>query len=458
MTFLRKKPLMIIVLIFSFLSVGIAQALQRDFASFNQSEVVTAFSLLGEVYERIKKDYVEEISNEKLVYASIRGMLNALDMHSAFYDPKEYEKMRIGIKSEFGGLGVQVTMDSSGLIKVISPYDNSPAFKAGIETGDYIHAIDGEAVFGMNINDAVDRLRGDPGTKVHLTILREGLEEPIEVDITREIISVKTTRSELFDGIGYIRTAHFTEKTVDSVKAEYQQLKKKSKNGLTGIVLDMRNNPGGLLEQAVALSDAFLEGGIIVSTKGRASESDVTYRAHPGDITDGLPIVVLINAGSASAPEIVAGALQDHKRAIILGQRSYGKGSVQTVFPLGNNKVAMKLTTALYYTPSGRSIQAEGIKPDIVVQPARIEYLNAGKKVMSEASLPKYLGKDGKLNDKSPTKAKKVGRKLEIKAEETPLYDRDFQLARALDLLKGMSIIKEVSIASSEVMLEGITE
>lgn len=440
--------------------VGTTHALQRDFSSFNQSEVVKAFTLLGEAYERIKRDYVEDVTNDRLVYASIRGMLHALDMHSVFYDPKEYEKMRMGIKSEFGGLGVQVSMEPSGLIKVIAPYDNSPAFRAGVETGDLIYAIDGETVYGMNINDAVDKLRGESGTKVHLTLLREGLDEALEVDIQREIISVQTTRSELFGTIGYIRTAHFTEKTVDAVKSEFKDLKKRSDNNLTGLILDMRNNPGGLLDQAVALSDTFLTGGVIVSTKGRAPDSNVTFRAHPGDMTDGLPMVVLINAGSASAPEIVAGALQDHKRAVIMGQKSYGKGSVQTVFPLGDNKVAMKLTTALYYTPNGRSIQAEGIHPDIVVQPAKIEYTNSGKKVMSEASLPKHLNKDGKLHikkdkdDKQVAKAKKVGRKLEIRTGEEPVYDKDFQLARAIDLLKGLEIVQHQKSTPDEVLLE----
>ena len=321
--------------------------------------------------ERIRRDYVEPVDEKTLIENAINGMLTALDPHSSYMNPKTYKDMQVQTKGEFGGLGIEVTMEN-GVIKVVSPIDDTPASKAGIQPGDLIFALDGEPVQGLTLQEAVEKMRGKVGTPIKISIRRAG-KDPFDVSLTRETIKVKSVRFRLEGGdIGYIRVTSFTEQSTSGVLDAVEKLKKEAGSKLKGFILDLRNNPGGLLDQAIAMSDAFLDKGEIVSVKARKSEDVQRWNAKPGDVAGGLPIVVLMNGGSASASEIVAGALQDHKRAIILGTRSFGKGSVQTIMQVTGGG-AIRLTTALYFTPSGRSIQKEGIKPDIEVEQAKIE-------------------------------------------------------------------------------------
>ena len=323
---------------------------------------------LGDSIEKIKTDYVEHVENKEIVESAINGILSSLDPHSSFLNAKNLEDMKIQTKGVFGGLGIEVTMEN-GFVKVISPIDDTPAYKAGIKAGDYITHLNKKSVIGLTLDEAVGKMRGPVGSKLKVTIGRTNM-EPFDITIKRDIIKITSVRSRIEKDVGYVRITTFSEQTNKSTKEAIKKLKK-NKN-LKGFVLDLRNNPGGLLEQAVYVSDLFLEKGEIVSTRGRDSENPETYKAKPGDVINGLPLVVLINGGSASASEIVAGALQDHKRAIILGTQSFGKGSVQTIIPV-NPYGALRMTTARYFTPSGRSIQKKGISPDIVVDQAKIE-------------------------------------------------------------------------------------
>ncbi|MBT5413893.1 MAG: S41 family peptidase, partial [Rhodospirillaceae bacterium] len=339
----------------------------------SSSETYRQLKLFGDVFERVRADYVEEVTDEQLIDHAISGMLANLDPHSSYLDAKSYQDMQVQTRGEFGGLGIEVTMED-GWVKVVSPIDDTPAFRAGVEAGDFIVQIDGESVQGLTLAEAVEKMRGRVGTDIQLTLRREG-EPPFDVSITRDVIRIKSVRSRLEGDIGYIRVTAFNEQTASGLEEALDQFKAEKGPDLKGIVLDLRNNPGGLLDQAIAVSDAFLEKGEIVSTRGRDPEEGQRFNARPGDMADELPIVVLINGGSASASEIVAGALQDHRRAILLGTRTFGKGSVQTIIPLAGHG-AMRLTTSRYYTPSGRSIQGEGIEPDIAVAPARIEAID----------------------------------------------------------------------------------
>ena len=353
-------------------------------------------NLFGEVMERAKLNYVEEVSDKKLIESAINGMLTSLDPHSSYLDADSFNYMSEQTKGKFGGLGIEVTMDN-GLVKVVSPIDDTPAAKAGIKAGDYITNINGETVVGMSLNDAVSKMRGKVGEKVKLSIRRVN-SKPIELTIKRQEIKIQSVKNEIKeDSIVYIRISSFTEDVDKSVSEAITKAKKKLKNKLLGIVIDVRNNPGGLLDQAVDVSDLFLEKGEIVSTRSRNEADTVKYMANEGDIAKGLPIVVIINEGSASASEILAGALQDHHRAIILGEKSFGKGSVQTVIPL-RDYGAMRLTTARYYTPSGRSIQAKGIEPDVEVKPAKIEELESYTLNISEADLNNALKNDSDID------------------------------------------------------------
>ncbi|RYE12568.1 MAG: S41 family peptidase, partial [Rickettsiales bacterium] len=345
-----------------------------------------------------------------------------------------FREMNIQTKGEFGGLGIEVTMEN-GIIKIISPIEGTPAYNANIKTGDYIISINDEPVMGMTLNDAVEKMRGEAGSKIHLTIIRENTNEPIEIDIIREKIKFKTVRSNIFDKIAYIKINSFTESAADDSLIELNKIKKSIGSDIQGLVLDLRNNPGGLLNQAISVTDLFIDDGEIVSTRGRSKDDTTRYNATKGDEMDNLPIVVLINNGSASASEIVAGALQDQKRAIILGTKSFGKGSVQTVIPM-NEYGALRLTTARYYTPSGRSIQAEGIIPDIIIENAKIEYAESvdPKKIYSEANLKKHL----KNEEKNLIISKdNISSKIEVK---TTRNMNDYQLARAIDLIKALNI------------------
>ena len=384
-------------------------------------------NLFGEVMERAKLNYVEEVSDKKLIESAINGMLTSLDPHSSYLDADSFNYMSEQTKGKFGGLGIEVTMDN-GLVKVVSPIDDTPAAKAGIKAGDYITNINGETVVGMSLNDAVSKMRGKVGEKVKLSIRRVN-SKPIELTIKRQEIKIQSVKNEIKeDSIVYIRISSFTEDVDKSVSEAITKAKKKLKNKLLGIVIDVRNNPGGLLDQAVDVSDLFLEKGEIVSTRSRNEADTVKYMANEGDIAKGLPIVVIINEGSASASEILAGALQDHHRAIILGEKSFGKGSVQTVIPL-RDYGAMRLTTARYYTPSGRSIQAKGIEPDVEVKHAKIEELESYALNISEADLNNALKND---SDIDAGNEKKNGKSKEDLA--------DYQLVRALDLVKALAL------------------
>lgn len=384
-------------------------------------------NLFGEVMERAKLNYVEEVSDKKLIESAINGMLTSLDPHSSYLDADSFNYMSEQTKGKFGGLGIEVTMDN-GLVKVVSPIDDTPAAKAGIKAGDYITNINGETVVGMSLNDAVSKMRGKVGEKVKLSIRRVN-SKPIELTIKRQEIKIQSVKNEIKeDSIVYIRISSFTEDVDKSVSEAITKAKKKLKNKLLGIVIDVRNNPGGLLDQAVDVSDLFLEKGEIVSTRSRNEADTVKYMANEGDIAKGLPIVVIINEGSASASEILAGALQDHHRAIILGEKSFGKGSVQTVIPL-RDYGAMRLTTARYYTPSGRSIQAKGIEPDVEVKPAKIEELESYTLNISEADLNNALKNDSDIDTGNE---KKNGKSKEDLA--------DYQLVRALDLVKALAL------------------
>jgi carboxyl-terminal processing protease len=325
-------------------------------------------NLFGDVFERVRSDYVEKPDDSKLIESAINGMLAGLDPHSSYMDPKSFRDMQVQTRGEFGGLGIEVTMED-GLIKVVAPIDETPAAKAGILANDLITKLDDDQVQGMTLNQAVEKMRGPVNTKIKITIMRKGQDKPIEVSLTREVIRVRSVRSQLEgDDVGYIRMTQFTEKTTDGLKKAISDITAKMSNDkLKGYILDLRNNPGGLLDQAISVSSAFIQRGEIVSTRGRNPEETQRFTAHGGDLTKGKPLIVLINGGSASASEIVAGALQDQKRATILGTRSFGKGSVQTIIPLGSDNGALRLTTARYFTPSGRSIQAKGIVPDIEV-------------------------------------------------------------------------------------------
>ncbi|MBL6934766.1 MAG: S41 family peptidase [Alphaproteobacteria bacterium] len=401
-------------------------------AQENDSETYRQLNLFGEVFERVRSNYVEEVSDGELVESAINGMLTSLDPHSSFLNEKSFRDMQVQTKGEFGGLGIEVTMDS-GLVKVVSPIDDTPAFRAGIKSGDLIFQLDDEAVMGLTLAEAVDRMRGRVGTDIKLTIRREG-REPFDVTITRAIIRIQSVRSHLEKDIGYVRITTFNEQAADGLKKAMKGFKDELGSELKGVVLDLRNNPGGLLDQAVAISDSFLERGEIVSTRGRHEDDDHRYNAQPGDLADGLPMVILINGGSASASEIVAGALQDHRRAVIMGTRSFGKGSVQTIIPMGTLG-AIRLTTALYYTPSGVSIQAKGIEPGIVVEQARLEVIDGGQRRREEDLRGALENGNAKPTDskmESPDDAPADG------AEETSF--EDYQLARALDLLHGIAL------------------
>ncbi len=407
------------------------------------SETYRQLNLFGDVFERVRSQYVEPVDDKTLVETAINGMLTSLDPHSGYLNEESFGEMQVNTKGEFGGLGIEVTMEN-GFVKVVSPIDDTPAFRAGIHAGDYIVEIDGETVMGMSLADAVDKMRGKVGSPIKLTVRREGTPDPIPFELTRDIIKIQSVRYHTEGNAGYIRITTFNQNTQPGLVKAIEEIKKKLGSNLIGYVLDMRNNPGGLLDQAISVSDTFLDRGEIVSTRGRHENDTKRDNATPGDMADGLPIVVLINGGSASGSEIVAGALQDHKRAILLGTKSFGKGSVQTVIPLPGHG-AMRLTTARYYTPSGRSIQAKGIEPDILVEPAKIEAMKMTG--ISEADLRGALKNPDKEEEKTaPAEPKKE----EPKKEDAPKAPgpegeegvQDYQLMRALDLLNGLSLYK----------------
>ena len=422
-----SKKLSVLAVIALSLMLGMSNACAEKAAKpAEEADTYELLNLFGEVMERAKTSYVEEVDDEKLIESAINGMLVSLDPHSSYLDAQSYKYMNEQTKGKFGGLGIEVTMEN-GVVKIVSPIDDTPAAKAGLKPGDYITNIDGEQVIGMSLNDAVDKMRDKVGSKVKLTIRRVG-EKPFEVTLKREEVKIQSVKNDIKSGdVAYIRITSFSGDTDKMVEKAIKQAKKELKGNIKGVVLDVRNNPGGLLDQAVNISDLFLDKGEIVSTRSRNEEDTVRYTAKEGDITDGLPIVVMINDGSASASEILAGALQDHKRAIILGEKSFGKGSVQTVVPLGKYG-AMRLTTARYYTPSGRSIQATGIIPDVEVHPAKVEeYIN--NYGLSEAEYRNALKNEATGEDK----------KTENNTKDED-WRKDYQLSRAVDLVKALGI------------------
>src|SRR3954449_2251069 len=366
-------------------------------ANSNNPETYKQLNLFGDVFELVRSNYVDDVTDDTLVEGAINGMLTALDPHSNYLNSKNFNDMKVQTRGEFGGLGIEVSMES-GLVKVVSPIDDTPAARAGLKPGDLITHLDGNPVQGLTLPEAVEKMRGPVNSDINLTIRRES-QEPFDVKLTRAIIKIQSVRSHLEGkNIGYIRVTSFNEQTDVGLNNAMKNLKQQANNKLIGVILDLRNNPGGLLDQAVAVSDAFLEKGEIVSTRGKRAEEAQRYNARPGDIASGLPVAVLINGGSASASEIVAGALQDHHRAVLLGTKTFGKGSVQTIIPLGGHG-AMRLTTARYYTPSGRSIQAKGIDPDVVVEAAKIE--NAKKADSGKQAAAKPENKTGKADNRS---------------------------------------------------------
>jgi carboxyl-terminal processing protease len=405
----------------------------------NDAETYRLLNLFGDVFERVRAEYVEATTDQEMIEAAISGMLTSLDPHSSYMNAKSFRDMQVNTRGEFGGLGIRVTMES-GFVKVISPIDDTPAFRAGIKPSDFITHLDGETIQGMTLTQAVDKMRGKVGSDLKLTIRRKG-KDPFDVTITRAVIKIKSVRSRVEKKIGYVRITQFNEQTETGLKKEMAKLRKEIGSDIQGYVLDLRNNPGGLLDQAIFVSDAFLDKGEIVSTRSRRPEDTQRFNARPGDLAEGLPIVLLINGGSASASEIVAGALQDHRRAVIMGTKSFGKGSVQTIMPLAGHG-AMRLTTARYFTPSGRSIQAKGIEPDILVEQARIEVLDAPKR-RSEADLRNALDNGDK--DKKPDAVKKDSADKDAK-KDTP---QDYQLARALDLLRGIALFSGKSVKTN---------
>ena len=411
----------------------------------NRAETYRLLTLFGDVFERIRAEYVEPVNDRELIENAINGMLTGLDPHSSYMNAKAFRDMQVQTRGEFGGLGLEVTSEN-GLIKVVSPIDDTPAARAGMKAGDLITMLDGQTVQGLTLNEAVDKMRGPPGSNIKLTVKREGVNTPVEVSMQREVIRIQVVRSRLEGDIGYIRLTAFNEQTDPGLRKAVIELKQKAGGNLRGLVLDLRNNPGGLLDQAVSVSDDFLDQGEIVSTRARHPEESQRWNSKPGDIAAGLPVVVLINGGSASASEIVAGALQDNRRAVVLGTRSFGKGSVQTVMPLQGNG-AMRLTTARYYTPSGRSIQGLGIAPDVEVAASRTEQPHFGPE--READLNRALRNQGGVQQPAtpaprtdlPPIAKEIPK---LPPEGAPTFDMtkpetDFQLQQALVVVRAMA-------------------
>ncbi len=425
------------VISFFLFCIIIALSVTGSTASKNK-ETYEYLDLFGQIFDRVRSQYVDNVTDEELIEKAIDGMLTGLDPHSGYMDEEVWEEMQMDTQGKFGGLGIEITMEE-GFVKVISPIEDTPAYKAGVLAGDFIIQIDDAPVFGLTLSEAVDLMRGEKGDPITITISREGV-EPFEVNIIRDIIKIQSVKYEIFDNVGYLRITSFTEQTESGLIKYIKKIKEELDNKQIGFVLDLRSNPGGLLKQSIKVSDIFLEQGEIVSTRGRNKEDILRYRAKKGDRINGQPLIVLINGGSASASEIVAGALQDHKRAIIVGTKSFGKGSVQTIIPFkksGNNKstTGIRLTTARYYTPSGESIQGKGIMPDIIIEQGTFE--SKEFKRYSEADLKDSLDNEDNENKNDENSD------TDEETEEKNRLDTDYQLARAVDLIQGIGIYQE---------------
>ena len=424
MIFILKNSIAIIIFLASF----------SAHSTSKNKETYEYLDLFGQIFDKVRSEYVEEVTDQELIEKAIDGMLTGLDPHSGYMNEEVWEEMQMDTQGKFGGLGIEITMEE-GFVKVISPIEDSPAFEAGILAGDFIIQIDDTPVFGLTLNEAVELMRGEKGEPITITISREGT-EPFEVKIIRDIIKIQSVKHDVYDNVGYLRITSFTEQTEDGLIKSINKIQNEHKK-IKGFVLDLRSNPGGLLTQAVKVTDIFLKRGEIVSTRGRDTKDIRRYRAKNKDLTNGKPIVVLINGGSASASEIVAGALQDHRRAIIVGTQSFGKGSVQTIIPFQRSKEGnvsgIRLTTARYYTPSGESIQGKGINPDIIVEQGEFESYEFER--YSESDLKDSLDKEDDENTNNTEDA-------DLSEKEERLA-KDYQLKRALDLLKGLSIFEE---------------
>ncbi len=433
-----KSPMRNLFMVASGLLIGFGISLGGAVLADRQ-QVETSLPLeelqgLVEAYERVKESYVKEVDDRELLEHALRGMLSGLDPHSAYLNEEDFKELQVGTTGEFGGLGIEVNMED-GFVKVVSPIDDTPAQRAGVKAGDLIIRLDDVSVKGMSLNDAVKIMRGTPGTTIRLTIVREGVDQPIDIEIERAIIRVRSVKSRMLaPGYGYLRITSFQSATGKQLEAAIDSLRDEAEGGLKGMILDLRNNPGGVLNAAVDVSDAFLRDGVIVYTEGRAAEDQMRFTAKPDDLIEGLPLVVLINGGSASASEIVAGALQDHGRAVIMGSSSFGKGSVQTIYPLTND-TAIKITTALYFTPAGRSIQAEGIVPDVEIEDLRLaQGEEKGFTPLKEADLTGHLA--------NGNGRKEAEQDANGEVQEESLAARDYALYEALNLLKGLYILQ----------------
>ena len=430
----NKKTILFIFFIYAIIPL---KAINAD---TNRQETYKQLNLFGDVFQRVQEQYVEEVTDKKLIESAISGMLQSLDPHSSYLSADSYKDMQVKTKGKFGGLGIEITMED-GVVKVVSPIDDTPAAKAGMKSGDLIIGVDGESIRGLTINESVSKLRGPVGSKVIITVVRDK-KDPYEIEIKRDIINIKSVKHNIIKNIGYVRLTTFSDTTTSGLEKALTEIKKNIGNKFQGLILDLRNNPGGLLNQSISVADAFLNQGEIVSTQGRNDDDTSRVFAKKGDLINGQPLVVLINSGSASASEIVAGALKDHSRAIIIGTRSFGKGSVQSIIPLAGNG-AMRLTTARYFTPSGVSIQAKGIEPDIIVEAGVTELKKAKNDNRREENLRGALDKNTKSKEK------------EIVTDEplTPLEKilQDNQISRAVDMIRGISLFNKNELSQKTV-------
>jgi len=442
MKFLSLNCFFIVVLSVSLHSSAVAQDTDVGADNNGPRELpLDEIRTFTEIFAKVKNDYVEGVDDRQLLESAIQGMLAGLDPHSSYLNKEDYMELQEGTSGEFGGLGIEVGMED-GFVRVIAPIDDTPAYEAGVKSGDLIIRLDDTPVKGLSLGDAVELMRGKPGSRITLTVIRENEDQPLKLVITRAIITVKSVRSRILEpGFGYLRVSNFQTRTPDDLRNGLNKLKENNDNqDLKGLVLDLRNNPGGILGAAVAVSDFFLEKGLIVYTEGRVNDSNMKFNANPTDILNTAPMIVLVNAGSASASEIVAGALQDNDRAIIMGQKTFGKGSVQTILPMPDNS-ALKLTTARYYTPSGRSIQASGIIPDIIIDKIKIERIDDDSDFVKEAHLSGHLENDDAAEIVPGESDESDAEKDEIKQES--LSSTDYELYEALNVLKGLSLLQK---------------